>query len=483
MSQLQRQLQDNLSRQLQAAISRDSSSYSSSGTYSPQNYQTSLQHLTDELNRNVSRHLQEFSGSASYSASGNYDQAQIENLRSQLLSSLTRQLQQNLQQHFQSSSSSYGASSSSNYRPVRGSQNYLQGQYRSGGSVTIAGEDCDHGNVGYRMKRSPYTAYRSRSHSYYHGSTYSNHHAHSGIYEHPSSPQRPSEVQTGQELDNSEIAQQEGLGQEVEEVDNFSSQSLLPKPQKIQEDNGQQVIDEFGQLHEGQEEQAFDEGQQLVDEGFGDLQVGKQTQLEQTQQEEVGQEIENSYIFPAQSLMPKPQKIQENEGQQVVDEFEQLHVGQEEQAVDDSQQPVEEVFGNLHIGQQAQEGQQIDDGDLIQQEVEHPLAIQNLEIGQQGDNSGGNIGSSIYNQPQVNVQSQLPQAQLYAGVGQQTEEFDSLQVGQQEDIDVGQVPENSDLSELKPVLPVQFQSHTDQVSKKIFVSLELFILKFKRRLN
>ncbi|CAG9829450.1 unnamed protein product [Diabrotica balteata] len=135
MADLQRQLQADLSRQLNQALNQEShSSYS----YTPQNYQSSLQDLSDQLNRNLTKHLQEYSASGSYAAYGNFDRSQMADLRAKLEESLMNQLRQGLQQSFQthssyssSSSSSSSSSNSGGYRPVRGS-NYQMGSYGNG---------------------------------------------------------------------------------------------------------------------------------------------------------------------------------------------------------------------------------------------------------------------------------------------------------------------------------------------------------------
>lgn len=458
LAQLQNQLQDELSRQLQAAITRDSSSYSSSGSYSPQNYQTSLQQLTDELNRNVTRHLQEYSASASYSASGNYEPAQIDNLKNQLLSSLTRQLQQNLQQHLQSASSSaYRASSSSNYRPVRGFTNHQQdqyaSQYTSGGSVRTDGE-CGHCDMsGYRSKRSPNQPYRSRPLSQFHESGYTSNYGYSGSYSSSSAAQEKQRfTETGQELDDSEVGQQEELGQEIEEVDELAlSHSFLPKPHKIQQENsGQQVEEEFEQLHTGQQQQEPDIGQQAVEEEFENLNLGQVVQemddSELTQQVEVedphisqshrgvsslpqtGHSMGNSGVAIGLSVYrhPKPSTI----GTQ---QF--LHV----QGQHNNRQT-----GNLHS--------QVQDSEHTVSHINQQHSVQPHEIGRQIDNSD---------------------------LSQQTEEFDALQVGQQAEVDnieqsgnlhmnQNQHTPHSGFSEVNPLLPVTWHSPRDQVRKISF---------------
>ncbi|XP_050499328.1 uncharacterized protein LOC114333353 isoform X13 [Diabrotica virgifera virgifera] len=148
MAELQRQLQADLSRQLNQALNQEShSSYS----YTPQNYQSSLQDLSDQLNRNLTKHLQEYSASGSYAAYGNFDRSQMADLRAKLEESLMNQLRQGLQQSMQThssySSSSSSSSSSSNSAGYRPAANYQMGGYSSDGTC------CQGDNR--RYKRSP----------------------------------------------------------------------------------------------------------------------------------------------------------------------------------------------------------------------------------------------------------------------------------------------------------------------------------------
>lgn len=116
----------------QEAIARNEvsrQSYASSGYGSAQSFDTSYQRLYDELNRNLTRQLQEFQygassdyGSAAHGSG--FDEAQLAQLRAQLQRDLTSQLQQELKQSY-SSSSSYSAHSSSS------SSNHAGGAYRA----------------------------------------------------------------------------------------------------------------------------------------------------------------------------------------------------------------------------------------------------------------------------------------------------------------------------------------------------------------
>ncbi|XP_057660127.1 uncharacterized protein LOC130896211 [Diorhabda carinulata] len=127
MAELQRQLQADLSRQLNLAVNRESAG---SYTYSPQNYQASLQELSNQLNRNLTRHLQEYSASGSYAAHGNFNSAQMADLRSRLEHNLMNQLREGLQQSMQTHSSYSSSSSSSSlgsYQNAYGSSICCQG--------------------------------------------------------------------------------------------------------------------------------------------------------------------------------------------------------------------------------------------------------------------------------------------------------------------------------------------------------------------
>ncbi|EFA12375.1 hypothetical protein TcasGA2_TC002081 [Tribolium castaneum] len=145
VANLQRQMQEQLSRQLQEALMRQSYSqamYSGhSGFNSQAHYQRALEQLSAELNRNLTRQMEQLN--AQQYQIGVHD-AQLATMRNQLQHDLMRQLQQGLQQSYSQysswSSSSRSSSNSHNYRPVRGFDANLYRQY--GTSSDLVGEDC-----------------------------------------------------------------------------------------------------------------------------------------------------------------------------------------------------------------------------------------------------------------------------------------------------------------------------------------------------
>lgn len=276
LARLQRQLQSDLSRDLHGAINRDYSLYSNSGGSNSQAYQTSLRHLSDELNRNLTRRVQEYSAGGSYSASGHFDQAEMDRLQNKLQNDLMRELEQNLQQQY-SSSSSYSASSSSSssghYRPTRGYQSNQLGQYRSDHTL-MEGEDCDHDDLSayrnYRMKRS-YGTYGRQNQQTQYGKLQD---FHGG----------QQEIETiGQEVDDSDLTQQ------TEDVE-FGNLQNSYKPQTNPMKFGQQVDDSDTQQVEHEEFGHFQVGQQVDDSdhytNYGKPNTGNQLQ--------VGQQIDDT---------------------------------------------------------------------------------------------------------------------------------------------------------------------------------------------
>ncbi|KAJ8980104.1 hypothetical protein NQ317_008565 [Molorchus minor] len=387
LSQLQRQLQMDLSRQLQQALNRGHFGYSSSGGYNPQSYQTSLQQLSDELNRNLTRRMEEYSSSSYYSSSGNVDQSQLASLRNQLQADLMRQLQQGLQQSYQSSSS-YSASSSSSsgsFRPVRGfqSQNYQAGQYKTGGHLGLmAGDDClgDDPNAytNHRMKRS-YQAYRSQpiglsntgSNKYY------------GTYGRNQPQQQAEEL--GQEEDESDLTQQ---------VQDPTYESFHTDP------HGQQ-IDES------------DLTQQVEEAGYGKLELDPQSQ----QQTDLGQQIDDSESI---------QHVADS-GNGSHEQF--VYYGQQEENSDLTQQVEDSGYGKLQLdSQQSQKPnkyrQQEDDSDLTQQ-VED-IGYGSLEVGSQQNQIQTGYGQHEDNSD-LTQQTQALQNQRLNGVGQQEDNSDLTQ--------------------------------------------------------
>jgi tellurite resistance protein len=148
MTAVHRQMQEQLSRQLQAALMQQSYRQAhmytgEASNFNPQaHYQATLDQMTAELNRNLTRQMEQIS-SQQYQ-SGAYG-AQLAAMRNQLQHELMRQLQQGLQQsysRYSSWSSSASSSSSGNYRQVRGYDPNLYRSYGTSGGVGALGEDC-----------------------------------------------------------------------------------------------------------------------------------------------------------------------------------------------------------------------------------------------------------------------------------------------------------------------------------------------------
>jgi hypothetical protein len=148
MAAVHRQMQEQLSRQLQAALMQQSYRQAhmytgEASNFNPQaHYQATLDQMTAELNRNLTRQMEQIS-SQQYQ-SGAYG-AQLAAMRNQLQHELMRQLQQGLQQsysRYSSWSSSASSSSSGNYRQVRGFDPNLYRSYGTSGGVSALGEDC-----------------------------------------------------------------------------------------------------------------------------------------------------------------------------------------------------------------------------------------------------------------------------------------------------------------------------------------------------
>ncbi|CAG9765305.1 unnamed protein product [Ceutorhynchus assimilis] len=276
-ARLQQQMQADLSRQLQAALTQTTSSYRASGHTSTSGgraaFDQAYNQLFDELQRNLTQQLQSYqSGSSSSGYSSSYsgiNESQLAQLRSQLQNSLASQLQQGLQQSF-SASASYSASSSgsgsygsSGYRPVRGSDAYQYGQYKSGGNY-YGGEDCQGDDPltpthqYHRVRRSYGGGYRSRplGLSTYSGSGYSAGGTYGGHYQTTGST-------LGQEVDDSDtlVQSNQHLGQEIDDSEQVVDAGLT---------YGKQI---------GQKVDDSDDTQQVeVDNGFSSINLGSNLQ-------------------------------------------------------------------------------------------------------------------------------------------------------------------------------------------------------------
>ncbi|XP_056633213.1 uncharacterized protein LOC130442855 isoform X2 [Diorhabda sublineata] len=285
MAELQRQLQADLSRQLNLAVNRESAG---SYTYSPQNYQASLQELSNQLNRNLTRHLQEYSASGSYAAHGNFNSAQMADLRSRLEHNLMNQLREGLQQSMQTHSS-YSSSSSSS------SLGSYQNAYES--SICCQGDDPttyhrfkrsyeqfeqDLGGVGQQqIEETAWKPWERDSdhmshhtpHSTYHMATYNTHQKpayfdwRSRNHNNGSPHLSRSKLQVDQSQDE--------LGQQQEEVEYVNIGSL----HRQQQDIGQQQLENFvpqvqvnrlthGKIISSADQEEQDLGQQQEDMGL-----------------------------------------------------------------------------------------------------------------------------------------------------------------------------------------------------------------------
>nr|XP_023017289.1 protein PF14_0175-like [Leptinotarsa decemlineata] len=498
IAQLQRQLQDDLSSQLRGALRTGHySSYSSGGISSPQNYQTTLQQLSDELNRNLTRHLQEYSAMGSYAAYGNFDSAQMQRLKAQLQDSLMNQLQQGLQQSYQSSSSYSSSSSSSssssgnsNYRPVRGFQNYQSGQYRSG-IETLPGEDC--------LGDDPNAHSYSRSKRSY-GLTNGNRNYHRRPDEFIQQTEDSGKTSTYEQSQN-ELGQLEDhenfqfslqgrdqaeVGQQIDhDYDSDLTQQVLSQGQLVDHPDLTQQVEEdsaYGKLqlsNHGQQvydseitQQQVDNGdltQQVEDSGYGKLQIsnhGQQIDEEITQQVDNGdltQQVEDLTQQVEESVNGKLQIS--NHGQQVDDTDltqQQVDNGDLTQQVEDS------GYGKLQI---SNHGQQVDDTDLTQQQVDNGDLIQQVEDSNyeklQISNHGQQVDDTDLTQQQVDNEDLTQQVEDFSygklqisNHGQQVDDTDLTQQ-QVDNGDLTQQVENSDYGKL------QISNHGQQIDEQI----------------
>nr|CAH7723006.1 unnamed protein product [Callosobruchus chinensis] len=463
MADLQRQLQEDLSRQLQAAINKG---HYESYSYSPQNYQSSLQQLQDELHRNLTRQLSEYSASGSYAAHGNFDESQMAALKNQLESSLMSQLQQGLQRSFAthssysaSSSSSASGSASANYRPVRGSQ-YSQGgmgQFRAGYESM---DDCvgDDPNAYSRQKRS-YQPYRSRPLGVGVNANY-------GGYGGYGSVGRNQPV--GQQIDDSDTTQQVeesgfGVGQQTDDSDTLTvqhsglgrlQQTPLHVGQEVDDSDTQQVeVSGFGKP--SRQGQLVDQShvQQVQEPGFGRLQsqsqlqahLGQEIDDSDTQQVEEsgfgkptrsGQLVDHSGVQqvqePGLGRLQSHSQVQAHLGQQVDDtetqQIEESGFGKPDRRRhhSDIQQVQEPGFGRLQSQSQVQAhlGQQVDDTDT--QQIEQSGFGRPDKIRQLNDNSDG---QQVQEPGFGRLQSQ---SQVQAHLGQQVDDTDTQQIEESE---------------------------------------------------
>nr|CAI5860584.1 unnamed protein product [Callosobruchus analis] len=372
MADLQRQLQTDLSRQLQAAINKG---HYESYSYSPQNYQSSLQELQDELHRNLTRQL----------------------------SDLMSQLQQGLQRSFAthssysaSSSSSASGSASANYRPIRGSQ-YSQagmGQYRAGYESM---DDCvgDDPNAYSRQKRS-YQPYRSRPLGVGVNANYGGYGGYGSLGRNQPTGQHIDDSDTTQQIEDSGF----GVGQQTDDSDTFTvGHSGLGRLPQTPLQAGQELEESgFGKPTRRGQLVDHSDVRQVQEPGLGRLQGQSQVQahLDQQVDDTDTQQIEQSgFGRPDRRRQPldhsdvqqvqepgfgRPQsqsQVQAHIGQQVDDtdtqQIEESGFGRPDkirQPTDhsDVQQVQKPGFGRLQNQSQVQPhlGQQVDDTDTQQ---------------------------------------------------------------------------------------------------------------------
>ncbi|VEN43104.1 unnamed protein product [Callosobruchus maculatus] len=507
MADLQRQLQADLSRQLQAAINKG---HYESYSYSPQNYQSSLQQLQDELHRNLTRQLSEYSASGSYAAHGNFDESQMAALKSQLESSLMSQLQQGLQRSFAthssysaSSSSSASGSASANYRPVRGSQYYQAGtgQYRAGYESM---DDCvgDDPNAYSRQKRS-YQPYRSRPLGVGVNANY-------GGYGGYDSVGRNQPI--GQQIDDSDTTQQVeesgfGVGQQTDDSDTLTvghsglgrlQQTPLHVGQEVDDSDTQQT-EESGFGKPSRQEPLVDQShvQQVQKPGFGRLQsqsqvqahLGQQIDDSDTQQVEEsgfgkptrrGQQVDHADVQqvqePGLGKLQSQSQVQAHLGQQVDDtdtqQIEQSGFGRQPNDHSDIQQVQEPGFGRLQSQSQVQAhlGQQVDDTDT--QQIEQSGFGRPDKVRQPTDHSNT---QQVQEPGFGRLQSQ---SQVQAHLGQQVDDTDTQQIeesgfGRQDRLGQHQIQEPSFGKLQSSQLGQQVDdSDTQQVEESGFGKLE-----------
>lgn len=407
IAQLQSKLQNDLSHQLQQALSQRSYGYGSSGA---QSYETNLQQLRDEMNRNITRNIQEYSASGSYGAYGDFSESEITALRNQLESNLMRQLQQGLQQSLQThqSYSSSSSRSSAYNRPVRGFQNYQLGQYRAG-MGSVQGEDClgDDQNIlqTHRVKRSYHSSPLGLGTSSYGG--------YSGSYGYRYPPTTASQYNqlerlgqeivepVGQEEDDTDLTQQvEESGFEQIQVAN---QYQIP----IGQDNTDMtLVDDsgFGQLQVGNLKLKKPIGQHEEDDEFGSLQIGNQKPKHPISQQEENTELS--------------QKVEDiGFGHLQLANQNQHPVGQQEDDSDLTQIVQEPVLGKLEIGNQ------------YQPPTRQPVGINQNQhsVGHQEANSEltQHVQESAFGKLEIGNQHQQPtrwQQENYIDLTQQVEE-------------------------------------------------------------
>lgn len=424
LTNIQQQLQNDLSRQLQYAIreqTKEYSTYASSGGVGSSNYQTALQQLTEELKRNLTQQLQRYMNerrnaaslsSSSYAHSSGsqarYNQQALEDVSRNLQSNLLRQLQDGLRQSW---SSEYSYSASGSYtRPT----SYSGGVKGHSQSYTQYGEDCDESgdyNSHYRAKRE--LVLRNRA----------------------------NQNDLTQQLEDFGYYQQQhdGLTQQQEDVFGVYGQKDLEDLTQQQDDdfysNQQQQAEieplenkpGFGATVQQQPSEKFqnaeelDEQQQQLEDTYGNLEFGallrqKRTTTEastyifqqQQQQSEDGltQQLEDEDVYGNLYSSRRPQQQQiygrrPNSFQQQVYPARNLV----------QQQQVEDIYGNLETSTTRKpQGRFIEFGEDLTQQQETEDIYGNLQLGKTTQKPRNLQFGSQYRVPKtetdINVQQQ-----------------------------------------------------------------------------
>lgn len=462
LTNIQQQLQNDLSRQLQYAIrdqTKEYSSYASSGSVGSSSYQTALQQLQDELRRNVTEQLQRIltqhygdqrtRGSYSYSttaggslrSSANYNQEQVDDITRRLQENLMRQLQEGLRQSW---SSQYSYSSSSSYnRPAYGVKSAGYGTKGHAQSYTQYGEDCDEngysGQQTYRGKREIVLRNRGNLPSR------SNYYDQQGLTQ-----------QTEDGFDYYQ-QQQQGLTQQQEDLlddfrnqqeDDYYSQQQQRRANLADLTQQQQQTD-LQDLTQQQEDDYYDQQQQedlrqknqnqqtetlSLDSkpGFGIVRDQKPSEklrhsaeLDDLTQQQQTEDIYGNLQIGSRSTTEKNYFQQSNENLQQNQDFDDLT----------QQQQTDDTYGNLQVGSQIRQKRttteanyyrrtnpQIDD--LTQQQQTEDI-YGNLQLGSQIREKRTTTEANYYRQTNPQLQDDLTQQQ-------QTEDiYDNLQVGSQ----------------------------------------------------
>lgn len=370
LTNIQQQLQGDLSRQLQHAIreqTKEYSTYATSGNVGSSSYQTALQQLSDELKRNLTEQLQRYLAerrSASYSlgsgSHASYNQQQLEDVTRRLQSNLLGQLQDGLRQSW---SSQYSYSASGSYtRPT----SYSSGVKGHAQSYTQYGaEDCDESGH-YRGKREIVLRHRAE----------------------------PNDLT--QQLEDFGYYQQESDGLTQQQDAYGQRGNLEDLTQQQQQDDFYNSRPGFGATvprkpsEKLQNSAELDDQQQQLEDVYGNLEVGSQLREKRTTEASIFQQqneddltqqlqTEDLHGFGRRQQQPvytrnpgffqrKPQSgdlTQEQETEDIYGKLE-LATTRKPNGLTQQQQEVELVSGNLQLG--STETRRPESGDLTQQQ-------------------------------------------------------------------------------------------------------------------